>query len=129
MSLGDDPSVPSGRVSWVHVQLCDVLLHFQIRHQVLDVGRYCVWASVFSLRKSCSLSCPARISVSSHDDLAVVSSLSGRSDPTTLVLRIVVRLHPHIDVCSIASSNVAQMRLEDVSVENVCFKWKLEFVS
>src|SRR5881296_352716 len=129
MSLGDDPSVPSGRVSWVHVQLCDVLLHFQIGHQVLDVGSYCVWASVFSLRKSCFLCGLARISVSSHDDLTVVSSLSGWSDPSALFFRVVVSLNPQIYVRSVGSSNVAQMRFEDVSVENVCFKGKFEFVA
>src|SRR2546425_11197641 len=127
VSLRNDPSVPSRRVSRVHVQFCNVLLDFQVGHQVFDIGRDCIWASVFPFWKSCSLCCLTRIAIRGNDDLSVVCGFTGWSNPAAFVFRIEVSLDPYIYVGSISLSDVAQMSFEDMSVENVCFEGKFEF--
>src|SRR6266571_6198805 len=107
MSFRNDPAVASGRVSRVHVQFCYVLLHTQICHQVLDVGRNSIWASIFPFWKSRPLRRLARIAICRNNDLSVVCGFTGWSDPAAFVFRIVVSLDPDIYVGSIASSNVA----------------------
>src|SRR3989475_438322 len=129
MSFRNDPAVASGRVSRVHVQFCDVLLHTQICHQVLDVGRNSIWASIFSFWKSRPLRRLARIAICRDNDLSVVCSFAGWSDPATLVLRIVVSLDPNVYVGSVAPSNVPQVGFEHVPIEDVGLKGKFEFVS
>src|SRR5436190_851901 len=129
MSFRNDPAVASGRVSRVHVQFCYVLLHTQICHQVLDVGRNSIWASIFPFWKSRPLRRLARIAICSDNDLSVVCSFASWSDPATLVLRIVVSLDPNVYVGPVAPSNVPQVGFEHVPIEDVGLKGKFEFVS
>src|SRR6266566_5895027 len=129
MSLRDYPAVPSWRVSRIHVQLGHILLHSQIGHQVFDIRRNCIWASVFAFWEPCPLRRLARIAICRNNDLSVVCSFTGRSDPTTIILRIVVSLDPNVYVGSVAPSNVPQVGFEHVPIEDVGLKGKFEFVS
>src|SRR5207245_1213336 len=124
-----DPSVPSRRVSRVHVQFCNVLLYIQIGHQIFDIGRHCVWASVLLFWEPRPLRGLAGIAVCRNNAFSVVCGFAGWADPATFVLRIVVSLDPDVYVGSAASSNVPEMGFEDVSVEDVRFEGKFEFVS
>src|SRR6266550_4192840 len=129
MPLRNYPAITPRRVSRIHIQLSHILLHSQISHQVLDIGRNCVRASVLPFWKSRPLRRLAKIAICCNNDLSIVCGFAGWSDPATLVLRIVVSLDPEVYVGSVAPSNVAQVGFEHVPIEDVGLKGKFEFVS
>src|SRR2546422_4281192 len=59
----------------------------------------------------------------------MISLVTSGSNPSPFFVGVKVRLNAHIDISTVAPGDIAQVTLEDVSVENVGGERKLELVS